>query len=155
VRSALAQAQLRKGDTFIDVGANIGYYALLASQIVGESGHVMAIEPLPANVRALRATIARNHIQNIELRPVAAAACSSSITLHVLNPDAESGWASVVPSDRRRATIEVPASSVDEYLDSAPISDVRLVKIDVEGYEPSPGCARHCPTNVRQRFCAK
>ena len=50
----IVKKELKKGDIVIDIGANIGYYVLLESKIVGEKGKVYAIEPVPQNVDILR-----------------------------------------------------------------------------------------------------
>lgn len=58
--SDFLRATLRRGDTFLDVGANIGYLTLLGAAAVGPEGTVLAIEPEPRNVSLLRANIWRN-----------------------------------------------------------------------------------------------
>src|SRR5262249_887460 len=59
--------QLAPGDVFIDVGANIGYYSLLASKLVGEFGLVVAIEPSPTIFNTLKNNLALNKARNIRL----------------------------------------------------------------------------------------
>jgi FkbM family methyltransferase len=59
--------QLAPGDVFIDVGANIGYYSLLASKLVGEFGLVVAIEPSPTIFNSLKNNLALNRVGNIRL----------------------------------------------------------------------------------------
>jgi tRNA/tmRNA/rRNA uracil-C5-methylase (TrmA/RlmC/RlmD family) len=61
------QERLAPGDIFIDVGANIGYYSLLASKLVGHSGSVVAIEPSPKIFSALQHNLALNHIENVRV----------------------------------------------------------------------------------------
>jgi FkbM family methyltransferase len=56
---------LRSGDTFVDLGANIGYYSLLASRRVSESGRVYSIEASPSIFERLKENIARNNVANI------------------------------------------------------------------------------------------
>ena len=63
--TAYVEATLRPGGVFIDVGANIGYYSMLASRLVGPSGSVVAIEPSPTNFSELKRNIALNHALNI------------------------------------------------------------------------------------------
>jgi hypothetical protein len=63
---------LQPGDGFIDVGANIGYFSLLASKLVGERGAVVAIEPSPELFAALEAHVARNGAGNVRMASVAA-----------------------------------------------------------------------------------
>ncbi len=56
-KQRLMSSMLQPGDTMFDVGANVGYYTLLASHRVGPDGRVIAFEPLPANVRDVSAGI--------------------------------------------------------------------------------------------------
>ncbi len=65
--SALIASRLRPGMTAIDVGANIGYYSLLASEKVGASGKVFSVEPDPACVALLKRNISKNLFENIEV----------------------------------------------------------------------------------------
>jgi len=58
---------LREGDVFLDVGANIGFYSLVASRWVGFSGKMIAIEALPYNCDGLRKNIDLNDICNIQV----------------------------------------------------------------------------------------
>ena len=51
---------LQRGDVFVDVGANIGYFSVLAACLVGEGGQVFAFEPDPDNFRLLRDNVALN-----------------------------------------------------------------------------------------------
>jgi len=61
VQEAVA-AHLRPGSVFFDVGSNVGFFALLAARAVGPRGHVVAVEPMPENVAALRRNLERNHV---------------------------------------------------------------------------------------------
>lgn len=63
--TALIVDRLRPGDTFVDIGANIGWFTLIAARIVGESGMVIAYEPDPDNFAILDRNIARNGLTNV------------------------------------------------------------------------------------------
>lgn len=65
-------SKLEKGDVFVDVGANIGYYTILASKIVGDEGRVFAIEPIPQTVAVLRFNVRLNGLSNIIISDKAA-----------------------------------------------------------------------------------
>jgi precorrin-6B methylase 2 len=58
---------VRHGGVVWDIGANIGFYSLIASRLVGEDGKVFAFEPLPANLDAIARNIALNGVENIEV----------------------------------------------------------------------------------------
>ena len=70
--SAVFEKYCTSGMTVVDVGANLGYYSLLASRLVGPSGHVMALEPNSENCRLLLSSLRLNDITNVQLLPVAA-----------------------------------------------------------------------------------
>ena len=63
--------QLATGGVFVDVGANIGYFSLLASSLVGESGKVVAFEPLPQLVNQIRRSAAENDYRWLQVVPKA------------------------------------------------------------------------------------
>ncbi|MCK4824639.1 FkbM family methyltransferase, partial [bacterium] len=58
---------IKKGMYVVDIGSNLGYYALLASTLVGPRGKVLAIEPEPQNYKLLTINANTNHIQNIDI----------------------------------------------------------------------------------------
>lgn len=62
---------LRPGDCFVDVGASIGYFSVLAGRIVGDGGRVVACEPGPQNQNALLLNLLTNDLSNVEVFPVA------------------------------------------------------------------------------------
>jgi len=122
---------LRSGDTFVDVGANIGVHVADAARVVGERGRVIAVEPNSENCRLLLLTLDRNGLRNVALVPAA------------LSDDGEWTWFSthigsnggVLTSDVEALTrgfgVVVPVRRLD---DIAP-EGTRLIKIDVEGAE--------------------
>ena len=85
--TALLGRLLRPGDVFLDVGANVGYYSLIASQNVGLKGQVHAFEPIAKNVRTLTRTIAENGISNIFVNQVAVGAQAGSLGMVVIKED--------------------------------------------------------------------
>ena len=56
-----------RGMTFVDVGANNGYYTLLAAEKVGTEGHVYSFEPFPGNYARLASSVADNRFGNVTL----------------------------------------------------------------------------------------
>lgn len=126
----LLEAVLRPGMTVVDVGANIGYHALLAARRVGEGGRVLAVEPSAVNLEHLRANVERNALPWVRVLPVAAGAQRGRRSFH---HRADSGHSGLFPHPRE-ATMEV------EEVEEAPLDElisgpVDLVKIDVEGGE--------------------
>jgi FkbM family methyltransferase len=122
--AALAAA-LEPGMTVLDVGAHVGYFAILAARIVGPRGRVLAVEPDPLNFSLLRANIERLGLDWVET--VNAAAWRSSGTLELSRSEVNSG-------DHRIGAdgLTVRAVTVDELVGDARM-DVAL--LDTQGSE--------------------
>lgn len=129
------QRTLRPGDTFVDVGANVGYYSLLASGLVGESGTVVAIEAFPDFQDALAANIALNPASNV--RVVNEAVSDRVETLHfTLASSANMGANSIVPYEgESESEADVPARPLPAILTPSELAAARVIKVDVEGAE--------------------
>jgi FkbM family methyltransferase len=130
-----ALSYLRPGDVFVDVGANVGFYSLLASSVNGGSP-VLALEPHPLASQRLRENASLNSFGNIRIRAVAAgrAAGSAQLTMNL----ADENRIKAEENDSG-PSITVPVVTLDAELASQGISaaDVRLVKVDTEGFEAS------------------
>jgi len=128
--------RLKPGRTFVDVGANIGYYSLMASTIVGPTGGVVAVEASPRIHQRLLRHIQLNRLQNV--RTVNAAVSDRSTRLTVFSgPAANSGATSTLESWRHGTPeAEVDAQPLCNLLTKFELQKVRLIKIDVEGGEP-------------------
>jgi FkbM family methyltransferase len=128
---------LRPGDVFLDVGANVGYYALMAAEICGRGGQVHAFEPIPANCAVLRQNAAINGLTNLTVNQVALTdGQAEQVTLYLRQSGSNSGWASIAPSPRRgNQPLVVPATSLDRYVAERGLGAVALVKLDCEGAE--------------------
>jgi FkbM family methyltransferase len=119
----LLRSLLRPGLRMADVGANIGYYLLLAEGAVGPSGTIACFEPEPDNVAELRRNIAANRLQNVQVFPVAVGDTEGTVSLR-------SGINSGVAADGS-GDLTVSMCRLDDAL----ASPVDFVKIDVEGFE--------------------
>ncbi len=127
----------REGMCVFDVGANIGYYTLLAARAVGPSGRVHAFEPEPHNFEFLTRNIAENRFTNV--RPVNAAVSNERgvVRLHLddANFGAHSFEAGSVPTPSGRS-LEVETVRLDDFVEEARSVEAGvLVKIDVQGAE--------------------
>jgi FkbM family methyltransferase len=125
---------LQPGDTFIDVGANIGYFTLLAAKLVGPTGRVVAFEASATIYDRLNENIRRNNMENV-VRAVHAAVADREgvLTLHS-GPEDNSGMASLMRSEGGVAE-QVSSKPLGDLLSSEEMAAARLVKIDVEGAE--------------------
>lgn len=128
---------LQPGDVFIDVGANVGFYTLWASWLVGPEGQVHAFEPIPANLQKINSAIHQNNIRNVYTNQFAVGDAQGILNLNV---DAQnlgnSGWASIVPSERRPKVVTVQQVTLNHYVEQRGIETVRTIKLDIEGAEP-------------------
>lgn len=106
----------------VDVGANIGYYALLFAHHVGPRGYIYCIEPDPTNLIELRANVAENSLERIVTVIPTAAGAYDGMTR--FEPGLNSH---VVP----QGSVEISVRKVDSLIPYK----VDLIKIDVEGYE--------------------
>jgi len=122
---------LRPGDTFLDVGANIGYFTALAAFLVGPEGRVIAFEPLDKNVQLIYATLWENRFQNVTVFPLAA---SSEARLVAMNAHAFSSNAGVVNRSIGEGHAVIAQSGrLDDLLATTKRLDV--IKFDIEGHE--------------------
>jgi FkbM family methyltransferase len=139
--TAAVRSLLRPGDVFVDVGANIGYFTLLGARLVGTGGRVHALEPAALPYEELVANVERNGLANVVPERVAAGATSGEGTLREvveggnigassLRSDPERGWGVV-----RAVPLTVPLRTLADVVPVADWPRLRLVKIDVEGYE--------------------
>lgn len=126
--------RLGRGDTFVDVGANIGYYALLASKTVGPSGRVIAIEASPTIAERLSRNVQSNHAANVRAIHAAALGERSVVRLYRGN-DSNSGETTIVEAFASGFECEVEAYPLHELLTDEELRSARLFKIDVEGAE--------------------
>jgi FkbM family methyltransferase len=133
----LIRQYLCHGDTFIDVGANIGYLSLLASTIVGEQGVVFAFEPDPRAVVQFKRNMTLNRIGNVILLAKACSDNDGRIALHVAR---QLDWSTALPEIRGleiESQVEVDRCSLDSMAHELwGMQKPKLIKIDVEGYEP-------------------
>lgn len=124
---------LGKGMNVIDIGANIGYFSLLSSKLVSNSGKVWAIEPEPNNFRNLVENIRLNSMENII--PVNRAASDTDGKARLFVSKEESGEHSLVRGRPHiKNTIEVNTFKLDDLIDN---NKIDFIKTDTEGHEMS------------------
>lgn len=121
---------LQCSDTFVDIGANIGYYTCLAS---GKGKNVLAVEPFPGNLRRLYRNIEKNRSKNIEVWPVGLSSSPDCLTLWGGGTGASliRGWSGVSGSWKQT----IPVNTLDNILGKRFSGKRLLIKIDVEGAE--------------------
>jgi FkbM family methyltransferase len=123
----MAAQLLRPGDTAFDIGANVGIYTLLFSQLVGPTGYVVSFEPGPINIDYLRNHLSLNNVSNAAIVNAAVSDVSGTANFDVAG---DSSTGHLAPD----GALAVQVVSVDDYVaDSG--RRPQLLKIDVEGAE--------------------
>lgn len=128
-KQKMISRELRRNAVFYDIGANVGFYSLLASQFV-DGGKVFAFEPLPQNLAYLEKHIALNHVQNVEILALAVSntngrsffAVERTRSMGCLASDGDIG-------------IEVATATLDSLVEQGRILPPNCIKMDVEGAE--------------------
>lgn len=125
------------GDVFIDIGANIGYFTLLGSKLVGAKGEVIAIEPSPIAFSALAANVSANSQWNIRLVQMAVSDRRAQLVLNQLRSDNLGATTHLPLVAAPHRQFAVAADSISNIVTTRELSLARVIKIDVEGSEPS------------------
>ena len=123
---------LKPGMNVVDIGGNLGYYALLAAQVVGEKGRVIAIEPVAANFARLCENVRANGYRNVLLHNVAIGPSNGTGCMYI---GKKSNWHTLHPVPWQVREITVPVSTLDLLLKPYDLPSVDLVRMDLEGYE--------------------
>jgi len=123
---------LRKGDVVLDIGANIGYYALLESMLVGETGLVYAVEPVISNFKQLEKNIQLNNVGNIRSFQFAFGAEKAETEIYISD---KCNWCTLNKEAIKDCvgSQKVSVVPVDSFLEDK--ATPKLIRMDVEGYE--------------------
>lgn len=136
----LLSTLLRPGMIVVDIGANTGYYTVMAASAVGPRGRVIAFEPNPRNLSLLRENVSLNGLSNVVVEECAITAAPGAVTLflcgindgdHRIYDGGDDGFYN---AGRPRATIEVRATSLDCYVEASGVKP-DVIKMDVQGAE--------------------
>lgn len=129
---------LHEGDVFLDVGANIGLFTLVAAKRVGKTGKVHAFEPCSGTFERLKENVARNAFDNVSCHHMALSDTEGSIELMSFT-DGFDAWNSIAAVPHKGAVgsrEQVQCSTIDKFVSGTVAGKkVALAKIDVEGWE--------------------
>jgi len=137
VERAFLNSFLQPGDVFIDVGANIGLFTLIAASRVGPTGQVIAFEPTTATYRRLLHNVQMNKFQQVKCFQLALSNSNGALDL-IQSVDGFDAWNSLArPTMGKAFTSErVDAVAWDQHAKQhGLIGSVTMMKIDVEGWE--------------------
>lgn len=126
------EGNLRRGTTFIDVGANVGLHTVVAANLVGPGGSVIAFEPGSTMRARVQQNLKLNRLQNVDLRPYAIGRATGSADLYVLD-ESNDGESTLAKPQGKCRSESVEIRTLDDELTH--VSGDCVVKIDVEGAE--------------------
>lgn len=136
---AVLKRHLRLGDTFIDIGANVGCISLPLVSHLGVDGHVLAFEADPEIFQKLQTNASSNSFIQLSGFNHAIGSTTGSVVFHRATNSSSFGQAvgSLYASDWHSggSTFQVNVDSLDRVLDKHPVKRVHAIKIDVEGAE--------------------
>jgi FkbM family methyltransferase len=131
---SLLKKTLRPGMIFLDLGANIGYFSVIAAALVKDSGQVYAFEPMPQNLARLRRNLAQ--FPWAVAQPYAVGNVTGEVPIHY--SEKEAGWASI---HDQHGLGNLPCNSIvsvlrlDDWLQSSSVNRLDFIKLDIEGSE--------------------
>jgi FkbM family methyltransferase len=120
--------RIRPGATIFDVGANVGFFTLLASKLAGDSGRVYAFEPLPRNLDFLERHVRINELANVHVEALAVAATSGEAHFRIARHASMGGLA-------EGGDLRVVTASLDDLIASGRVVGPDFIKMDIEGAE--------------------
>jgi FkbM family methyltransferase len=141
------ERELSSGDVFVDIGANVGFYSLIASRIVGPSGRVVAIEAEPDTYDALRRNIAMNRCSHVTAVNLGVSDKEAVLTMQVAADDglhrnrggntflAEGDTSIRLPDPTGKTSKEIQCVPLASILEQHRIDRIDGLKIDAEGFE--------------------
>lgn len=130
------RAVTQPGDTFVDAGANAGFYSLLAATALGNRGRVISFEPDPRNLPTLRSNVKFNrleHLIRIEQQALSDKECELDFWSA---PENSWGGSLVELPNAGSIRCKVSATTLDRYITLTNSGRVDVIKIDIEGAEP-------------------
>ncbi len=130
---------VKKGDTVLDIGGNIGYYALPESNLVGSTGIVYAVEPVSSNHKLLQKNVELNGMNNVKTYQMAMGDMEKEISIYIRSKKNLSSLTEL-PSDAKGGVIgieKVPMTTVDSFVEKVIGKTPDFLRMDVEGFEIS------------------
>lgn len=137
ITTKLISKYLRKNSVCLDIGGNIGYYALLEKKIIGKNGRIIVIEPSPENFKILKKNLKLEDNSTDLALNIAAGDKDGSIKFLLYKNAGNSSM--IVPEGMESKypgqTIDVPIKKIDTIVDELKLEKLDFVRMDSEGYE--------------------
>ncbi len=131
----VARVVCRRGDTVIEVGANIGTESVLYAHLIGPSGQLLCFEPLPQNAVLLEKNLAQNGQSQAQVRRQAVSDRAGRVYFHAPTADENCGMGRIVEDGGASAGLEVECVTLDDLRRAGAARAPRLLVIDVQGAE--------------------
>lgn len=125
---------LRDEDSFLDIGANIGIYTLLAASKI-KSGTIYSFEALPTNYLRLEENIKLNNFTQVKPLSIAIADSVGSVTISNNTKSDSTAFITTNTQDTTAESLQIPSSTLDNLLQNENLSHLTLAKMDIEGAE--------------------
>lgn len=132
--SALS-SMLKEGDFYLDVGANEGYFSIIASKLVGDSGCVLSVEPQSRLQEIIYRNMELNSAFNIHVFQLAISDIVGTARISLL-PDMNTGGSGLFATLKYKIPTQlVPQTTLSRFIDLLGVAKIRLMKLDIEGFE--------------------
>ncbi len=136
ITTELIKKNVKEGMVCIDLGCNLGYYAILESKLVGKTGKVIAFEPSPLTFKFFKENLSLNEISNVDSFNVAIGDVDGTIKFLVTE---QSNWSTVIQGDLpeyyKGRIIDVPLVTLDNFSKNHHVNKIDFIRMDIEGYE--------------------
>ena len=125
---------VKEGMNVVDIGANVGYYTLLAARRVGPHGKVYAFEPGPQDFKLLTGNLQLNGYENV-IAIQKAVSNETGTASFFLSPRGSTAHSLLPSRDYSKETIAIETVTLDEFFEKARSPAIQVIKMDIEGWE--------------------
>jgi len=132
----LILSEIKPGMTILDIGSNIGYYAILESNLIGTTGKIYSIEPSPINFKLLEENLKLQKMNNFKIFNLAIGNKNDKLEFLISE---KSNWSKIKEDSdiigKNDTIITVPVKSLNLFCKENNLEKIDLIRMDVEGYE--------------------
>lgn len=132
--TASVERIVKDGDVVLDIGANIGYYSVILSKLVGSKGIVHAFEPVKSYREVLKENLIANKIKNTKIYPFGFSDKKEDLDIYIGNSSATLHW---VADGKPLFQEKIKLTTLDDFSKKNKLDRIDFIKIDVDGHEPS------------------